>query len=170
MIKKILLALVVALPMCAWAQAPKFGIVDVESIIPKMTEFVEAQNKLSEASKTYETEYAKINEELQKLYTELQELDKDPNTLQSIKERRMQISRIAIKKPSQFAQTRPARIFSAQQAQLMQPIQEKVMNAIKSVGTENGFTMIFPEAVPAYISADVQDVTALVKTKLGVKD
>jgi Skp family chaperone for outer membrane proteins len=52
----------------------------------------------------------------------------------------------------------------------MQPIQEKVMNAIKSVGTENGFTMIFPEAVPAYISADVQDVTALVKTKLGVKD
>ena len=90
MIKKILLALVVALPMCAWAQAPKFGIVDVESIIPKMTEFVEAQNKLSEASKTYETEYAKINEELQKLYTELQELDKDPNTLQSIKERRMQ--------------------------------------------------------------------------------
>ena len=67
MIKKILLALVVALPMCAWAQTPKFGIVDVESIIPKMTEFVEAQNKLSEASKTYETEYAKINEELQKL-------------------------------------------------------------------------------------------------------
>ena len=71
MIKKILLALVVALPMCAWAQAPKFGIVDVESIIPKMTEFVEAQNKLSEASKTYETEYAKINEELQKFNPEL---------------------------------------------------------------------------------------------------
>ena len=162
MIKKILLALVVALPMCAWAQAPKFGIVDVESIIPKMTEFVEAQNKLSEASKTYETEYAKINEELQKLYTELQELDKDPNTLQSIKERRMQDIQDRDKKAQQFAQR--------QQAQLMQPIQEKVMNAIKSVGTENGFTMIFPEAVPAYISADVQDVTALVKTKLGVKD
>ena len=167
--KKILLALVVALPMCAWAQAPKFGIVDVESIIPKMTEFVEAQNKLSEASKTYETEYAKINEELQKLYTELQELDKDPNTLQSIKERRMQDIQDRDKKAQQFAQTAQQDL-QRQQAQLMQPIQEKVMNAIKSVGTENGFTMIFPEAVPAYISADVQDVTALVKTKLGVKD
>jgi outer membrane protein len=169
MIKKILLALVVALPMCAWAQAPKFGIVDVESIIPKMTEFVEAQNKLSEASKTYETEYAKINEELQKLYTELQELDKDPNTLQSIKERRMQDIQDRDKKAQQFAQTAQQDL-QRQQAQLMQPIQEKVMNAIKSVGTENGFTMIFPEAVPAYISAGVQDVTALVKTKLGVKD
>lgn len=169
MIKKILLAPVVALPMCAWAQAPKFGIVDVESIIPKMTEFVEAQNKLSEASKTYETEYAKINEELQKLYTELQELDKDPNTLQSIKERRMQDIQDRDKKAQQFAQTAQQDL-QRQQAQLMQPIQEKVMNAIKSVGTENGFTMIFPEAVPAYISADVQDVTALVKTKLGVKD
>ncbi len=169
MIKKILLALVVALPMCAWAQAPKFGIVDVESIIPKMTEFVEAQNKLREASKTYETEYAKINEELQKLYTELQELDKDPNTLQSIKERRMQDIQDRDKKAQQFAQTAQQDL-QRQQAQLMQPIQEKVMNAIKSVGTENGFTMIFPEAVPAYISADVQDVTALVKTKLGVKD
>ena len=169
MIKKILLALVVALPMCAWAQTPKFGIVDVESIIPKMTEFVEAQNKLSEASKTYETEYAKINEELQKLYTELQELDKDPNTLQSIKERRMQDIQDRDKKAQQFAQTAQQDL-QRQQAQLMQPIQEKVMNAIKSVGTENGFTMILHEAVPAYISADVQDVTALVKTKLGVKD
>jgi outer membrane protein len=90
MIKKILLALAVALPACAWAQAPKFGVVDVESIIPNMTEFKEAQDKINDASKTYESEYSKINEELQKKYAEYQELDKDPSTLQSIKERRMQ--------------------------------------------------------------------------------
>ncbi len=46
MFKKFLLALVVALPFCAFAQAPKFGVVDVEGIIPKMAEFVEAQNKI----------------------------------------------------------------------------------------------------------------------------
>ncbi len=59
MFKKFLLALVVALPFCAFAQAPKFGVVDVEGIIPKMAEFVEAQNKIGEASKTFESEYAK---------------------------------------------------------------------------------------------------------------
>ncbi len=89
MIKKFLLALAVALPACAFAQAPKFGVVDAESIIPKMPEFVEAQNKVNEASKTYESEYAKITEELQKKYAEFQELDKDPGTLQSIKERQI---------------------------------------------------------------------------------
>jgi Skp family chaperone for outer membrane proteins len=45
-----------------------------------------------------------------------------------------------------------------------------VLNAIKTVGNENGFTMIFPEGSAAYVSTDVQDVTTLVKTKLGVKE
>ena len=168
MFKKILVALAVALPACLWAQAPKFGVVDVESIIPQMAEYQEAQTKIGEAAKTYEAEYAKINEELQKKMAELQELDKDATTLQSIKERRLQDLQELDKKAQQFAQTAQQDL-QRQQAQLMQPVQEKVMNAIKSVGTENGFTMIFPEGVPAFVSADVQDVTALVKTKLGVK-
>lgn len=105
MFKKFLLALVVALPFCAFAQAPKFGVVDVEGIIPKMAEFVEAQNKIGEASKTFESEYAKINEELQKKYAEFQELEKDPSTLQSIKERRIQDIQELDKKAQQFAQT-----------------------------------------------------------------
>jgi outer membrane protein len=169
MIKKILLALAVALPACAWAQAPKFGVVDVESIIPNMTEFKEAQDKINDASKTYESEYSKINEELQKKYAEYQELDKDPSTLQSIKERRMQDIQELDKKAQQFAQTAQQDL-QRQQSQLMQPIQEKVLNAIKTVGNENGFTMIFPEGSAAYVSTDVQDVTTLVKTKLGVKE
>lgn len=169
MIKKILMALVVALPLCAWAQAPKFGVVDVEAILPNMAEFAEAQTKLAEASKTYESEYAKINEELQKKFAEYQELEKDPQTLQSIKERRMQDIQELDKKAQQFAQTAQQDI-QRQQAQLMQPIQEKMMNAIKAVGAENGYLMIFPEGAAAYTSTDVTDVTPLVKAKLGVKD
>ena len=169
MIKKFLLALAVALPMCAWAQSPKFGTVDVDNIIPNMPEFVEAQAKINEASKTYESEYAKIDEELQKKYAEFQELSKDATTLQSIKERRMQDIQELDKKAQQFAQTAQADL-QRQQAQLLQPIQEKVMTAIKAVGSENGFTMIFPEGVAAYTATDVQDVTPLVKTKLGIKE
>ena len=52
MFKKILVALAVALPACLWAQAPKFGVVDVESIIPQMAEYQEAQTKIGEAAKT----------------------------------------------------------------------------------------------------------------------
>lgn len=169
MIKKFLLGLLMALPLCAMAQAPKFGVVDVEAILPNMAEFSEAQTKLAAASKTYEDEYAKINEELQKKYAEYQELDKDPSTLNSIKERRMQDIQELDKKAQQFAQTAQQDL-QRQQAQLMQPIQEKMMGAIKAVGAENGFTMIFPEGAAAYTSTDVIDVTPMVKTKLGVKD
>ncbi|MDE6439332.1 MAG: OmpH family outer membrane protein, partial [Muribaculaceae bacterium] len=98
-----------------------------------------------------------------------QELEKDPNTLSSIKERRLQDIADRAKKAQQFAQTAHEDL-QRQQAQLMQPIQEKVMTAIKAVGTENGFTMIFPEGAAAFTATDVQDVTPLVKAKLGVKE
>lgn len=52
----------------------------------------------------------------------------------------------------------------------MAPVQEKLINAIKAVGTEGGFTMILPLGTAAFTSNDVIDVTPLVKTKLGVKD
>ena len=61
MIKKILLAIAVAFPMCLSAQA-KFGTVNAEEIITAMPEFTEAQNKVAEASKQYEDEYKKLNE------------------------------------------------------------------------------------------------------------
>ncbi len=38
------------------------------------------------------------------------------------------------------------------------------------VNLSAGENMIFPEGVPAFVSTDVQDVTALVKAKLGVKE
>lgn len=168
MIKKILLALAVALPATLFAQAPKFGVVSVDDIIPNMTQYTEAQQKLDAASKTYEAEFAKIQEELQKKFAEFQEMDKDTTTPQQIKERRMQEIQELDQKAQQFSQTAQQDL-QRQQAQLLQPIQELVMNAIKSVGSENGFTMILPEGAAAYMSPDVVDVTVLVKTKLGIK-
>ena len=43
-----------------------------------------------------------------------------------------------------------------------------MVEAIQSVGQENGFAMILPNGVAAYTSTDVVDVTPLVKTKLGI--
>lgn len=167
MIKKILLAIAVAFPMCLSAQA-KFGTVNAEEIITAMPEFTEAQNKVAEASKQYEDEYKKLNEELQKKFADYQTLEQDAATPQSIKERRLQEMQDLDKKAQQFLQTAQQDL-QRQQAQMMQPIQDKMVQAIKSVGVNNGFTMIFPAEVPAYVSTDVVDVTPLVKTELGIK-
>lgn len=167
MLKKLLIAVAVALPMCAAAQTPKFGVVNAQEIITAMPEFTEAQSTLAAASKQYEDEYAKLNEELTKLYQEYQQLEADPNTPQSIKERRIQDITDRNTKAQQFAQTADQDL-QRQQAQLMAPIQEKMINAIKAVGANNNFTIIFPGEVPAYISAEVIDVTPMVKAQLGI--
>lgn len=169
MIKKILLALAVALPLCASAQTSKFGVVDPESIIPGMAEYADAQNQLTEASKTYESEYAKIQEEFKAKYEEFQKVMSDSTTPQTIKDRRAQEIQELNQKAEQFAQTAQQELARKQQ-QLMAPVQEKLINAIKAVGTEGGFTMILPLGTAAFTSNDVIDVTPLVKTKLGVKD
>lgn len=168
MIKKTLAAIMIALPMLAAAQAPKFGTVTVEPILEAMPERATVQTTLETASKTYEDEYKKLTEELDKKFAEFQKLSEDKTTPDAIKERRMQEIQELQKKAQQFLQTAQQDL-QRQQAQLMQPIEEKIMTAIKAVGQENGFTFIFPEGVAAYQSSEVQDVTPLVKTKLGIK-
>lgn len=54
--------------------------------------------------------------------------------------------------------------------ELLAPILQKVDTAIKAVGKEKGYTMIFDSSVMNAIlfAEDADDVTALVKAKLGI--
>ena len=165
MIKKILVALLIALPLCASAQ--KFGTIDGSAILPQMPEFTAANTQIEEASKKYEAEATKLREEIDKKMADFQTLSEDASTPESIKQRRVQELTEMQQKYEQFIQTAQQDL-QRQQAQLMQPIQEKLMNAITSVGQENGFTLIFPVDAAAYAGQDVIDVTPLVKTKLGI--
>ena len=55
------------------------------------------------------------------------------------------------------------------QAELFQPIIEKVQKAIKEVAKENKFTYIFDVASLLYHSEGSMDITTMVKTKLAAK-
>jgi len=53
--------------------------------------------------------------------------------------------------------------------ELLKPILAKVDEAIKAVATESGFSMIFDTSTGAMLfAAETDDVTALVKKKLGI--
>lgn len=166
MIKKLLLAVAVALPMLATAQ--KFGTINVDEVFAAMPETKAAQDEIAAASKVYEDEYAKLNEEMQKKFAEFQALQNDASTPQSIKDRRLQEMNDLDQKAQQFAATAQQDLQRKNQ-QLMQPIQEKLVKAIQEVGANNGFLMIFPAGVAAYTATEVVDVTPLVKTHLGIK-
>ena len=56
------------------------------------------------------------------------------------------------------------------QQQQMQMIQEKLFKAVKAGGDREKFTAIFPVNEASYFSpTDTKDVTAMVKTQLGIK-
>lgn len=166
MFKKIITVVAVALALPVIASAQKFGVVDVNSLFTAMPETTAAQNQIQEANKKYEEEFKKLQEEVDKKYQEFQALAKD--TPESIKERRMQEIQELAQKIDTFRST-ASQDLQRQQEQLMAPIQQKLVDAIKAVGQEGAYTFIFEQGVPAYQGTDVTDVTAAVKAKLGIK-
>ena len=167
MIKKLLLALLVALPLSAAAQ--KFGTFNFDEVITAMPEIADMQKQLTDASQKYEAEFQKLQEELNKLYTDYQAIQNDPATPESIKERRLQEIQDRAQKVEQFRQTATQDLQRLQE-QLTAPIQQRVNDAVKAVGQEGGFPFIFPlePSLILYQGTDVIDVTPLVKAKLGV--
>jgi outer membrane protein len=166
MFKKVIIALAIAAMLPVVAAAQKFGVVDVNAIFTAMPESTAAQNQLNEASKKYEEEWKKIAEEVDKKMQEYQNLAAD--TPESIKERRLQEVQELDQKAQRFRQT-AADDLQKQQQQLMAPIQQKIVDAIKAVGQEGSYTFIFEDGASVYQGSDVVDVTSAVKTKLGIK-
>lgn len=167
MLKKALLALALTLPVCAMAQ--KFGTVDTQAVVAAMPESAAAENTIKETSQKYEAEFAKLQEEVNKLFADYQTIQNDASTLQTIKDARMKEIQERAQKVDQFRNVAMQDLQRLEE-QLMAPIQQKFDEAVKAVGAEGNFTMIFP-ATPGlilYQGTDVVDVTPLVRTKLGI--
>lgn len=164
MIKKILLALVIAFPTMAFAQ--KFGVITTDQLIQSLPEMKEVQTTLEASSKKYEDEFKNLQDEMQKKYTEFQSLEE--TTPSTIKDRRLQEMQELDQKIQQFRQT-ASEDLQRQQQQLMAPIEQKVTDAIKAVGQEGSYTFIFQDGMALFAGSTVEDVTPAVKAKLGLK-
>ena len=165
MIKKLFLMAALALPLFASAQTLKIGLVDTNDIIGKMPETTAAQNTLNEAQKKYQAEFQRIEEEFQRQYEEFNSMPE--NELPAIKERKARQLQETQQKAEAFQQN-VMQDLQKQQDELMAPVVQKVRDAIESVGKENGFSLIQDIAGQLYYTAPVEDITPLVKAKLGL--
>lgn len=163
MFKKLLLAIMIALPMSVFAQ--KFAVIDTNTLIAALPEVKTVNEQLESVNAKYQDEFTKLQTEFQKKFEEFQNLD--PSTPQSIKDRRIQEVQELENKINQFRET-ASQDLARQQQQLMAPIQEKVLKAIQSIGQEGGYTFVFENMVPLYTGADVKNITDEVKARLGV--
>ena len=84
--KKLLVALMMVLPMCASAQ--KFGHFDSAAVIQSMPEYTTAQNEVQAKAKTYEDELKRMQDEFR---TKAEDYEKNQATLiEDVKKRREQ--------------------------------------------------------------------------------
>ncbi len=168
MIKKVLLAIALICPMLLSAQTLKIGLVDFGSVLQAMPETTAAQNQIKEVSDKYQAEYQKLGEEMNRLMEEYQKMAE--NELPAIKERKTRELSDYQQKIQAFEQNAMNDI-NKMQNDLMGPIQQKISQAVESVGREGNFSLIqiYDPQLVLYRAEPVEDITPLVKAKLGVK-
>ncbi len=153
-------------PMAAFAQ--KFGHVNSQEIIQAMPEFTKARTDIEALAKQYDADLKSMQEEIQKKAESLEK--EQANLPANIKQRREQELQEMYQKYQQSAQDNQQAL-AKEQSEKMQAITAKVLEAIKSVGQAGGYVYIMDISggIP-YISTTLStDVTAQVKTKLGLK-
>jgi len=164
--KKLLFMLICGFTTAS-AQA-KFGHVNTQEIIQAMPEYNKAKSEIDALQAQYEADLKSMQDELQK---KGEAFEKEQATLpDNIKQRRQQELQDMYQKYQQSAQDNQQAL-AKEQSEKMQAITAKVLEAIKSVGQAGGYVYIMDISggIP-YISTTLStDVTAQVKTKLGLK-
>lgn len=165
MLKKVIVAIMVAIPMLLSAQTVKIGVVDTQTIIPDLPAYKDAQTKLGDVSKKYETEYNKLRDEAQKKFEEFQNLPQD--TPEAVKERRAKELDEFSQKLQEFEQMAQQDI-QKQQQDLMVPLYNSIQQAIQSVAKEGGFTIVQDAQALLYFAEPAVNITPDVRKRLGL--
>ncbi len=161
----LVLVAIVGISFSAFAQ-PKLGHVNAQEILVKMPDFKTAQQKADKFGKELQASLENMTVEYQNKLGSLQEREGSmTNTERETAIADIQQLEQRIQQFQVSAQERMAK----QEQELITPIREKVLSAIKSVGETNGFTYIFDVSAGSTVYQNGTDVTPLVKKELGLQ-
>lgn len=147
------------------AQKAKFGHVDYAGIIEIMPETDSAQVAVTQMKADLEAEAGVMQQEFQSKYEEFAQKQATYSpAVAKVKQKELEDMYQRLQAFAEGAQSQ----LQAKQAELLAPVQEKVLNAIKEVAKAESFTYIFDVSTVAY-GWDSTDLTDKVKAKLGVK-
>ena len=156
--------LAMVLPMLASAQ--KIGYINSQELLAAMPEIRGMQAKLDTLAGQYETQFANMQEEFNKKVADFQ---KDQATMTAgVRDFRQQEIVEMEQRIQMFYQTAQKDIQAKQQEYLI-PIQNRMLEAIKKVGAEQGCTYVMDAMAMLYIAPDALDLMALVKSDLGIQ-
>ena len=150
----------------------KFGYVDTQYILNKMPEYKQAQQEIQKVSLAWQDEIKDKQKEVEALYSALK--TEEVLLTEAMKQERM----AEIKQREQALKEYQTKVFGYEglfflkQKELMQPVQEKVFEAVEKVATKQKLQVVFDksgELVMIYTNP-VHDYTDYVLEELGLGD
>jgi len=168
LIKIFILTVIVAFAGKATAQELKFGHINIQKLVAELPEKKAADAQLQAEATKLQDQLKVMSEDLDKKYTSyLSQRDSLPDLIRATKEKEIQDLDTRIKQYNQMAQ----QTLAQKEQQLLQPIMQKVQNAINEVGQEQGLIYIFDisSQVVLYHSDKSIDCEPFIKSKLGVQ-
>ncbi|MEI6311354.1 MAG: OmpH family outer membrane protein [Bacteroidota bacterium] len=149
-------------------KAQKFGYVNSQELLLAMPETKKMDTLLSKRSDEYQLQIQKMYQEYQLKTDDYQKKVASGNMSPLIKEateKELSSMENNIKDFQQKAEDE----LDKYQSQLIAPIQEKALNAIKTVAKTAGYTYIFDDSSGALLyKPDGDNITTLVKKQLGI--
>lgn len=167
--KKIIIAVILAVAGFGMASAQKFAMVDMEYILRNMPAYEMANEQINQFSQRWEKEVNQLSQEAETMY---QNYQSDMVFLTDDQKKKREEAIVAKEKEVTDLRYKyfgpEGELFKKRQS-LMQPIQDDVYNAVKAVAEEQGYQAIFDRASSqAIVFATPRiDVSNQVLAKLG---
>lgn len=144
--KKSVLLFMLGCVMMLTAQAQKFALIDMEYIMQHIPAYEQALTQLDNESKKYQNEVETIGQEAKALYGKYQ---KEVSKLTAAQ--RTERENAIVAKEKQAAELRQKYfgaegVMSQRQQQLMQPINDAVYAAVKSISQQRGYSLVLDRA------------------------
>lgn len=167
--KKIILALFVAVCGMSMASAQKFALIDMDYILRNIPSYEMANEQLNQVSLSWEKEVNELSKEAEAMYKNYQS-----EMVFLTDEQKKKKEEEIVAKEKEVTETRykyfgPEGELYKKRQSLMKPIQDEIYNAVKAVAEEKGYQTIFDRASSQSIvfASPRIDVSNEVLSKLG---
>lgn len=168
--KRIILILVAVVATTLGASAQKFALIDMEYIMGNIPAYERANEQLNQTSKKWQAEVEAIDNQAKTLYKNYQ------NEAAFLSEAQKKEREQAIVDKEKEASELKKKYFGPQgelykkRSSLVEPIQDEVYNAVKSIATTRGFQLVLDrssDAAGIIFASPSIDISNEVLAKLG---
>ncbi|WP_276866349.1 OmpH family outer membrane protein [Bacteroides heparinolyticus] len=167
--KKSLFILLMLFVVGASANAQKFALIDMEYILGNIPAYERANEQLEQVSKQWQGEIEKIAEEAKAMYKNYQSQIASLSDVQRGKKEEEIVAKEKSAADLRRKYFGPEGELNKKRESLLQPIQDKIYNAVKEIATQRGYAVVLDRASASSIifASPNIDISNEVLAKLG---